>query len=123
MSPEELEVKSIVNRLQGLYPEGPLDENGEPEWGWRQLQGKFELTLPTPLMMEASRIILEMQAKLKHAEQALTALHGVSDGWLEEWNELNSPGTLRDLLSFVQTQLRSPMHPSHSINLPFGTVK
>lgn len=69
------EIQNLVKRLQGLYAEGPLDENGEPEFGWRELHGEFYVTLPTPLMMEASRVLLAL-----HAE--LTTIRESSPVWL-----------------------------------------
>lgn len=49
----------IINRLRGRYPVGPILEDGEPEFGWRDFSANS-----TPLEQEAADIIEDLLEKL-----------------------------------------------------------
>ena len=50
----------LVDRLRGRYALGPTMENGEPEFGWRQM--------PTvPVQVEAAKCIDDMKNQLRAA--------------------------------------------------------
>ena len=67
---EKFKIKNLVNRLQGVYPVGPILDNGEPEFGWRDNSGVLAegTQIPLPIMLEAAFVLEETQkeiAKLK----------------------------------------------------------
>ena len=69
-------MSDIVNRLECRYPVGPIQANGEPEFGWRDFAGsKHEVTLPTAIMKEAASEIRQLRL----------ALQGMVD-WYEDDN-------------------------------------
>ncbi|WP_243368902.1 hypothetical protein [Microvirga solisilvae] len=51
----------IVDRLEGRYAIGPTLPNGEPEFGWRQHE-------PTPINLEAAKVIRALRAALSSHE-------------------------------------------------------
>lgn len=59
-------MNDLTHRLRCRYPMGPVQENGEPEFGWRNCSGPAPtgLVLPTPIMLEAAAEIERLQASL-----------------------------------------------------------
>lgn len=53
----------LVNRLRGKYAMGPTMENGEPEFGWRQMGEGI------PIQLEAAAEIERLHAALKQSPQ------------------------------------------------------
>ncbi|MGO3714167.1 hypothetical protein [Alcaligenes aquatilis] len=49
----------ITHRLRCRYPLGPIQANGEPEFGWRDFSGPAleGMVLPTAIMLEAANRI------------------------------------------------------------------
>lgn len=62
----KVETSDLINRLRCRYPIGPIQPNGEPEFGWREMGGPMPVgvTLPTPIMKEAASRIEELEAQL-----------------------------------------------------------
>lgn len=55
----------LTHRLRCKYPLGPIQANGEPEFGWRDFSGPAEgVVLPTALMLEAAGRIDQQQTTL-----------------------------------------------------------
>lgn len=70
--PKSFTVTSIINRLQGIYPIGPIGENGEPEFGWESRSGTMsDVHIPTPLMLEASHVINTMNDEIAQRDEEL----------------------------------------------------
>ncbi len=66
-------MSDIIQRLRCKYPMGPIGDNGEPEFGWRDFRGPAPegMVLPTPLMLEAANALdaqtAEIAAQAQHA--------------------------------------------------------
>lgn len=65
-------MSDLTNRLRCRYPQGPILENGEPEFGWRDMSGPIQgVRLPTPLMLEAAKHIEELERQLADMTKAV----------------------------------------------------
>lgn len=59
----------LTHRLRCKYPMGPIQTDGEPEFGWRDFSGPAEgVVLPTALMLEAANRIDQNQRTLANVE-------------------------------------------------------
>lgn len=59
----------LTHRLRCKYPMGPIQANGEPEFGWRDFSGPAEgVVLPTAIMLEAAGRIDQQQRTLANIE-------------------------------------------------------
>ena len=58
--------KTLTRRLVGEYPIGPIDEDGEPEFGWRN----FGAQIP-PINHEAAAEIQRLRDENARLSQAL----------------------------------------------------
>lgn len=59
----------LTHRLRCKYPLGPIQANGEPEFGWRDFSGPAEgVVLPTAIMLEAANRIDQHQRTLANIE-------------------------------------------------------
>lgn len=59
----------LTHRLRCKYPIGPIQANGEPEFGWRDFSGPAEgVVLPTAIMLEAANQIDHQQRTLANIE-------------------------------------------------------
>lgn len=59
----------LTHRLRCKYPLGPIQPNGEPEFGWRDFSGPAEgVVLPTAIMLEAANRIDQHQRTLANIE-------------------------------------------------------
>lgn len=83
-------ITHLLNRLRCRYPIGPM-VNGEPEFGWRDMGGPMNVTLPLPISLEAANVIEAMaetlaieQAKLAIAYAALIDVRGRAE-YLKSW--------------------------------------
>lgn len=85
----------IVNRLLCRYPVGPTLPTGEPEFGWRNMGGKMEVTLPIPIMREAAEEIQRLRAELKNkqSDAELERYHGKTAERYEELRDLIDGGS------------------------------
>lgn len=62
-------MNDITHRLRCKYPLGPIQANGEPEFGWRDFSGPAEgVVLPTAIMLEAAERIERQQKALANIE-------------------------------------------------------
>lgn len=59
-------MSDLINRLLGKYPMGPIQDNGEPEFGYRQFDG-----LPA-INKEAAEALAEEQNKYDAQAQYLS---------------------------------------------------
>jgi hypothetical protein len=57
----------LTDRLRGKYAVGPVQPNGEPEFGWRQHE------VP-PIQIEAAAHIEALEAALREARSSITAI-------------------------------------------------
>lgn len=71
MSVETKKPDDITHRLRCKYPLGPIQANGEPEFGWRDFSGPIETILPTSLMLEAADHIDAQAAEIERLRSAL----------------------------------------------------
>ncbi|ATI00016.1 hypothetical protein [Alcaligenes faecalis] len=60
----------LTHRLRCKYPLGPIQANGEPEFGWRDFSGPAVegMVLPTAIMLEAANRIDQQQRTLTNIE-------------------------------------------------------
>lgn len=59
----------LTHRLRCKYPMGPIQANGEPEFGWRDFSGPAEgVVLPMAIMLEAAHRIDQHQRTLANIE-------------------------------------------------------
>lgn len=60
----------LIHRLRCKYPLGPIQANGEPEFGWRDFSGPAVegMVLPTAIMLEAANRIDQQQRTLANIE-------------------------------------------------------
>lgn len=82
MSVETKKPDDITHRLRCKYPLGPIQANGEPEFGWRDFSGPIETMLPTSLMLEAADRIDAQTAELERLRQP----------WISVAERLPEPG-------------------------------
>jgi hypothetical protein len=61
----------LINRLKCRYPSGPIQANGEPEFGYRDLSGQMLVELPSPVMLEAAAALEAQDRKLSELEAAV----------------------------------------------------
>ncbi|WBM39661.1 hypothetical protein [Alcaligenes faecalis] len=62
-------MNDLTHRLRCKYPLGPIQANGEPEFGWRDFSGPAEgVVLPTAIMLEAAERIDQHTATLAKIE-------------------------------------------------------
>lgn len=76
-------MSDITNRLRGKYPLGPIGEDGEPEFGWRQ----FDRTTLPPIHGEAAdeidrlnRRIAELESNEARIKQDVYRYRWIRDG-------------------------------------------
>lgn len=63
----------LTHRLRCKYPMGPIQPNGEPEFGWRDFSGPAEgVVLPTAIMLEAAGRIDQQQRTLANIKAFVT---------------------------------------------------
>lgn len=64
----------ITHRLRCKYPMGPIQANGEPEFGWRDFSGPAceGMVLPSPLMIEAADYIDAQAAEIERLRESIT---------------------------------------------------
>lgn len=60
----------LTHRLRCRYPLGPIQANGDPEFGWRDFSGPAieGRVLPTAIMLEAANRIDQNQRTLANIE-------------------------------------------------------
>ena len=97
----EAELKAISNRLRGQYPVGPLDENGKPEFGWRDMSGNYNGPIPSPLMLEAAEIIDQLRQQLEAAQSHINCLE---DAITERDNALAEVQRMQSIIKKAQEQ-------------------
>ncbi len=56
--------KSLISRLRGRYPVGPIMDNGLPEFGYRDMCGPASIIIPPAIDLEAAKHIEQLEAKL-----------------------------------------------------------
>jgi uncharacterized small protein (DUF1192 family) len=62
-------MSDIVERLRGKYPNGPIMENGKPEFGYRYFENR------PPIQEEAAQAITALTAEITRLNQEIDALH------------------------------------------------
>lgn len=74
MTIDTQKLPDIASRLRCKYPMGPIDEHGEPEFGWRDFSGPAPegVAFPTPLMLEAANHIDAQAAEIARLREALS---------------------------------------------------
>jgi len=75
----EIDIKELINNLRCRYATGPYVENGEPEFGYRDMSCKMEVELPTPIMLKAADAFEYLQDRLRAAEAELSAVTAQRD--------------------------------------------
>lgn len=70
------ESKSLINRLRGTYPVGPIMESGEPEFGYRDMFGP-NVTAPG-IDLEAAAHIEKLEGELAALRQARIGAESVA---------------------------------------------
>lgn len=99
----------IAHRLRCKYPMGPIQENGEPEFGWRDFSGTVveKMPLPSSVMLEAA----------DHIDAQAAEIERLRNPWVSVAERLPEPG----LTVFVY----SPPQPDdwpNSVRIEFDAV-
>lgn len=76
----------IAHRLRCKYPMGPTQENGEPEFGWRDFSGTIveKMSLPSSVMLEAADHIDAQAAEIERLREALAE---IAEYWNRDQND------------------------------------
>lgn len=83
-------MSDLVNQLHCRYPMGPIMEDGEPEFGWRDMSGTYTVGLPLPIMIEAADRIAELDAALAEAQKDAARYALLRRG--QQWSIINGIG-------------------------------
>lgn len=72
----------IASRLRCKYPVGPIGDNGEPEFGWRDFSGPAPkgMVLPTQIMLDAADTIDAQTAEIAGLKSQVEMLEACAAG-------------------------------------------